>query len=156
MLADPDAMKDNVVLSLHQVVAEVAAELWRTEQDAGMRDIAVAADTRLLQAQPRNQAALRRLAITADAAGDQKRALDCWRTLMSGLDQGSPEWFEARYESLRLLAVAEPSRAKQVLAQHVVLYPSYGPDPWGVKLKKLEEELKSVPQPATTGGGGGP
>jgi hypothetical protein len=147
MTANPDAMKDNVVLSLHQVVAEVASELWDSQQDAAARDTAIKLDTRLLQALPRNQAALHRLARNADAAGDQRRALDCWRTLMSGLDAGTSEWYEARYESLRLLAALEPARAKEALRQHVVLYPDYGPEPWGTKLKKLDEDLAKTPTP---------
>src|SRR5690606_12701461 len=67
MAGEPDAMKDNVVLSVHQVVAEMATEVWKRAGDASMRDIAVQMDTRLLNAQPRNRAALRRLASNADA-----------------------------------------------------------------------------------------
>jgi hypothetical protein len=80
---------------------------------------------------------------------------------MTGLEPGTPDWFEARYESLRLLAASEPRRAKEALMQHVVLYPQYGPEPWGLKLKQLEEELKNVPAPLTSPtpnepGGGAP
>jgi hypothetical protein len=152
MIQDPSAMKDNVVLSLHQAVAEAATELWKKEQDGTARAIAVTTDTRLLEAQPRNQAALRRLAMNAEGIGDSTKALDCWRTLLSGLEQGSEAWFEARYESLRLLAASEPGRAKQVMAQHLVLFPDYGPEPWGSKLKKLDADLAKVPSPAPSGG----
>jgi hypothetical protein len=158
MTGDAHAMKDNVVLSLHQVVASVATEAWKGQQDSAARDLAIRLDTRLLQAQPRNQQALRRLAVNADAAGDQRKALDCWRTLLNGLDAGTNDWYEARYESIRLLAALEPARAREAMAQHVVLYPDYGPEPWGSKLKKIEDELRSVPTPASNpgdpGGGG--
>lgn len=155
MGSDAGSMKDAAVLSLHQVVAEAATELWRTRQDSAMLHAAVAVDTRLLAVQPRNQGALRRLASNSESTGNAARALECWRTLLAGLQSGSMEWFEARYESVRLLAATDAPRAKEALKQHVVLYPMYGPEPWGAKLKKLEDELKDVAAPASAPGGGG-
>lgn len=153
MVGASGAMSDGVLLSIHQSVAAAATELWELRSDAAMRDLAVKLDTRLLGAQPGNLAALQRQARNSESAGDTKTALDCWRTLLSGLRAGEPEWFEARYESIRLLYAVEPARAREAMAQHLVLYPTYGPDPWGVKLKTLDEQMggpgAAAPTPPT-------
>jgi hypothetical protein len=42
---------------------------------------------------------------------------------------------------LETLAVIDPPRARAVLAQHVALQPSYGPEPWGERLRAVERTL---------------
>ena len=60
---------------------------------------------------------------------------------MAGSAGGSDAWFEARYELIRLLAETDADRARLVMRQHKALNPSYGPEPWGVKLRVLDLRL---------------
>ena len=48
----------------------------------------------------------------------------------------------ARYESTRLLADEDPDAARDAIAQHAVLYPDFGPDPWGDRLRALDARLR--------------
>ena len=95
---------------------------------------------------------LRRYAELAEAAGDKAGALDAWRLLLAGLNPTAPEWFEARYHSLRLLLVTDRPAAAQAISQYRVLHPDFGPEPWGAKLKELAEQI--APVPASNAGGG--
>ena len=60
---------------------------------------------------------------------------------LTGTAGGSDAWFEARYQLIRLLAETDPDRARLVMRQHKALNPSYGPEPWGVKLRVLDLRL---------------
>jgi hypothetical protein len=75
----------------------------------------------------------------------------------------SQEWYEARYQSLRLLFLVDAPRAREAMKQHVLLYPDYGPEPWGKKLKELDQTMGPIltpptqtPSPAPNPPGGGP
>jgi hypothetical protein len=145
-----DAMANAAVLALYANVAK-AATLLATRpgaEDAAALTLAVELDTALLKAQPRSEEALRRLSANAERAGNRDLAMECWRVLFSAAAQGTPEWFEARYQSLRLLSEADGARARELLAQHRLLYADYGPAPWGPKLKELDDRLGgSAPPP---------
>jgi hypothetical protein len=163
MKGQADAMKDPVLLAIHDTVAQAAADL-ASEKDVAMRDLSIRLDKAVLIAQPHSAPTLRRLASTSEAAGDQATALECWRVLLSGLQPPTPEWYEARYQSLRLLFLVDAPRAREAMKQHVLLYPDYGPEPWGKKLKELDQTMGPIlapapPQPVDPGAkpaGGGP
>lgn len=147
MKGEPGAMKDPVVLALHEEVAQAAAGLGALEQDTAMRDLSIRLDKAVLAAQPQSSMTLRRLAGTSEETGDNTTALDCWRVLLSGLQAPAPQWYEARYQSLRLLFPADAPRAREAMRQHVLLYPDYGPDPWGKKLKELDRSMGPILSP---------
>lgn len=151
----PAALTDPGVLSLFATVARAADLLLRAGETTHL-DLAVRTDRAIISAQPRNEAALRRLSVNAEAAGDPKLALECWRTLLAAAGVGSPEWFEARFNSIRLLAGLDASRARETLAQHRSLYPTLGPEPWGSKLRALDETLNPGANAQPGSGGGGP
>lgn len=139
-----DVFRDNAVIVLYSTVADAAMERWRTAGDTAMRDLAILLDGTLLQVQPRLEPALRRLAESSEAAGsdnDVKTALGCWLTLLSASQQGTDAWYEARYNSIRLLFKADAVKARDAMAQHRLLYPEYGPEPWGQKLRALDAEM---------------
>jgi hypothetical protein len=163
MKAQPDAMKDPVLLSLHDAVAQAAADLATSQKDQAMRDLSIRVDKAVLLAQPQSAPTLRRLAATSESAGDSSTALECWRVLLSGMQPPSQEWYEARYQSLRLLFLVDAPRAREAMKQHVLLYPDYGPEPWGKKLKELDQTMGPIltpptqtPSPAPNPPGGGP
>jgi hypothetical protein len=50
-------------------------------------------------------------------------------------------WYEARYESIRLLAEKDPAAAREVMEQHKALEPAMGPGTWGEKFRELDAKL---------------
>ncbi len=132
-------------------VADVAATLWRERADEQMRDTALEVDGRMVDAGRASAPMLLRFAELAEAADEHERALDAWRRLLTGLDANSPDWFRARHESIRLLMRTAPERAALVMDQHKALHPSFGPEPWGERLRELDRRLDAF----RTGGGGG-
>lgn len=151
--APPEGFADPILPSLYSGVAEAAAVVWRSSRaEVLFRDLAVRLDSALMDHDRGTASGLRRLAELAEAAGDQPRALECWRLLLSGLPGGHADWFEARYESLRLLARADPRAARQAIDQHRTLYPEYGPDPWGEKIRVLDQQLGGLGGAPSPGG----
>ncbi|MCC7389922.1 MAG: hypothetical protein IT431_14270 [Phycisphaerales bacterium] len=154
---------DPSVTGVINAVAAAATVVWEAEADEGMRAIAVDMDRRLVALGKQSAVSLHRLAKNAESAGDLETALHSWNTLMAGLQAGSDGWFEARVQSIRVLARIDPGRARAVLDQHRVLYPSLAPEPWGEALRGLESQLSGVrptPEPGQTdatreGEGGG-
>jgi len=140
----PGALQDAAVVTLYRHVAQAGAELWAARNDDKARDAAIRLDRAILAVTPGAIDSLTRLGTLAEAAGDTALALDCWRTLASGLKPGSPEWFGAKLELARLLAAKDTPKALDVLEQLAVLYPDYGPEPTRAKLKALHDRLKSA------------
>lgn len=139
----PEALKDPAVYSLHNSVAEAAARAYRLSGDKQMREIAVSIDKPLLQIGNATLPLLRRYAELGELAGDRDGALDCWRTIMAAAGTTSPAWFEARYNSLRLLLAMDAVRAREAMVQYKVLHPDFGPEPWGPKLAELDVQMGS-------------
>lgn len=138
----PGVFEDGTVAALYGGVAEAAAVVWRSSrEETAYRDIAIRLDSALMDSDRGTAGGLRRVAELAEAAGDQARALDAWGRLLAGLPNGQAAWFEARYESLRLLSRVDERAARRGLEQHHVLYPEYGPDPWGEKIRALAEQM---------------
>jgi hypothetical protein len=149
----PKTLADPALLTLAGGVARAADEL-AAAGDTSQRDTAITLDKAILAAQPRVEASLRRLARNAEAAGDGKQALECWRTLLGAAQVGTEAWFEARFESLRLLAGLDEARAREAMQQHRVLFPTFGTEPWGGKLRELAGKL-GVPTDVPPAGAGG-
>lgn len=144
--SDAAALADSVTLGIHLNVAQAATQLADDAGDSESRALAIRLDEAVLAVYPFSEDALRRLAANTEAAGDTQRALECWRSILAGSNPGTDPWFEARYESLRLLAAVDPQRASEALAQHLVLYPEYGPPPWGDQIKALGKTLPPAPK----------
>ena len=106
----------------------------------------------LLAAEPRNEAFLSARARLASLRGDDEESLRCWRIIAAGSASGSDQWFQARTELLLILEELDPSRASKVLEQHVVLYPGYGPEPWGEILRSLDQRLQGDSASSRDGG----
>lgn len=162
--AAPNALADPVLLAVYNDVAEAALAAYEISRKPEPRDAAIRLDRKLLEAGRPTAASLRRLARLSEEGGDLNTALDAWRRLLSAIDTRDPGWFEARYESLRILAKSEPAKARDLLEQHRVLYPKLGPAPWGDKLRELSESLAlpaplqpdaGQPTPPSTNGGNG-
>jgi hypothetical protein len=153
--------------SLRASVAEAAAAVWRAEKDAMMRDRAIELDRALIDSGAKSESVLRRYAELVESKGEIKPALEAWRDLLAGLEHPLPEWYEARYNSIRLLWEVDKPGAAEAMRQHKVLFPNPGPEPWGQKLRELDniigENFSTSPDssagPATPAGkspGGSP
>jgi len=137
-----DSQTDAAALfALRATIAEATADLWRYDNDTEARDLSIGMHQSLLHDEPGNRTVLRRLAELAEEADDTATALDAWRRLASGLEQGSDAWFEARFRQLSLLARIDRSRAIAAIKQHRVLWPDLGPAPWGERFADLERRL---------------
>jgi len=90
---------------------------------------------------PRDAGTLEALADLAGLGGDRARAAELLRELVAGSPVGSERWFRAKAILVETLAEIDPERARAVLRQHVALQPSYGPSPWGERLRAVEAKL---------------
>ncbi|MEO1128468.1 MAG: hypothetical protein AAFX05_02035, partial [Planctomycetota bacterium] len=129
------------IVSLYATVADAAADIALHANDASMRERAISLYHRVLDRHPASAAVLRKIALLSEGAGDDDAALDAWRELLAGLDAGSPLWLEAKHAQITLLTRIDRDRAIEVMRQHVVLYPQFGPEPWGDRLRTLADRL---------------
>jgi len=151
---DENALNNPVVRTLHDTVAAAAALVWRKTDDEQMRDVALRIDKGLIDAGRGGRGVLHRYAQLSEQAGQPREALDAWLRLLSGSDDDSPDWYEARYNSIRLQLVLDPSRARAVMDRHTVLHPDYGPEPWGPLLRDLDGQIAAAPVVPLPEGGG--
>ena len=136
--------------SIEEAVAAAAASMYEQTQDEPMLEIARRLDAQRIERGAATEVALRRYARLSLAAGDESAALDAWRRLVAAMPRGSAAWFEARAESLALLARSDPDRAADALAQLELLYPELGPEPWRTRLRALQAELRVLPSAGDT------
>lgn len=136
-----DPLASDAYASLWSAVARAAGALYEAEGDEGYREAALILDRELIEAGRRAPESIRRHARLCESAGRNDDALNAWRMLLAGSAAGSEAWYEARYESLRLLAKTDRQRAIEAMAQHRLLHPEYGPQPWGDRLRELDAEL---------------
>lgn len=151
----------DVKAATRERVAAAAAFLWQTDQDKRMRELAIKIDREQVGAGLRTVSSLRRLAQLYEQGNEFSPALDAWNEVLLGMDAGSSEWYEARYETLRLLMKVSPDEARSAYTQFKVLYPGKAPEPWGAKIEQLgikeltAEEMAARAGSVTTGKGGG-
>lgn len=138
----PDASAPaNAAIMINVADAALSIDRMASGGDAEARALAERWFDLLIAAQPRIYRVLRGAAMIAENRRDTALAIDHWRTAMTGSPESSAEWFEAKFNFLRLLAEAEPGRAAEVLRQHALLYPQYGPEPWGERLRALHNRV---------------
>lgn len=135
------ALASDAYASLWSAVARAANTLYEAEGEERYREAALILDKELIEAGRRAPESIRRYARLCESAERIEDALNAWRMLLAGTVAGSDAWYEARYESLRLLAKTDRQRAKEAMDQHRLLHPEYGPEPWGERLRDLDGEL---------------
>lgn len=149
----------NVRDSVQAESADAAMLVWKYAQDAEARDTGLRLVRELLQRQPSDARLLRLNAELSEAAGQPEAALDAWRALVAGLGSADPAWFEAKYRLIELLTRADPAHAREVVEQHRLLYPDFGPAPWGPRIAELAQRIPApgtVPSPTPENPGGTP
>lgn len=138
-------------IGYYAAVADASMAVWERTRDQEKAKAALFLFDTLLAKRGNNASYLRAAAILSEACEQQQKALDHWRRLVSGTSVGSEGWFEAKFHQIQLLSKLDPSRARGVMNQHKQLNPDFGPDPWGSKLKGLDELIPLNPSatPAT-------
>ncbi len=134
-------------------VADAASALWRLQGDAAMRELALRLDREQLGKGFKTLASLRRLATLGEEAGEIDQAVQAWLDILGSAEEDSDAWYEARHESIRLLARQDQAKALAALQQFKTLRPGYGPPPWDARFDVLEQRLKLG---ASRQGGGAP
>lgn len=129
------------VATLFATVAEAASFVFEAANDPRAGAAASELFARLIAAHPTDGRFLRGAAEHAQRSGDTASALAAWRGLLSGLPQGSDQWFEAKCRVIEMLVESDVPAARAALAQHRVLFPDLGPEPWRARLLKLEDAL---------------
>lgn len=143
-----EALKQPSVAGLYARVADSASRVYELAGDKPMLDLAMRIDAQLIEAGHTSLDVLKRHAALAEKVNQPKLAYEAWQIILQGSVASSDLWFQARYESLRVLAMFDASRASLLMSQHQLLYPDYGPEPWGTKLRTLTQEInKAATQP---------
>lgn len=149
--SDSTRLSDPATFGLCDTVSAAAAHIWRAIGDRSMRDTSISIDRRIYESGLATGQVLRRLAELAEDAGLRSVALEAWRSMLAGYREGTTDWFESRYNSLRLLADDDPEEAARVMAQYAALRPDLGPEPWRTRFELLRARLNEA-----SGAGGGP
>ncbi len=111
-------------------VWRLAATMSESSDDPELSGLALRlARVVLDRGQPTAQG-LRELAGLAARAGDPATELAAWSTLLGASRDSEPAWWEARYQTLRLLLETDPDAARRAYDQHKVLHPLPGLLPW--------------------------
>jgi hypothetical protein len=159
----PETLREPGVLGAVSTVAGAAFATWKATGEVAMRDLSLGLDERVLGAQPNTLESLVRVCETAEDAGKPTRAIECWSIRLGASSTGTDAWFEAKYNVIRLFVKIDAAKARAQLRQHQALYPDFGPEPWGPRLRDLNTQLGPDPasmEPTDAGerkgaGGGG-
>ncbi len=147
----PEALRDREVFSQHAAVAQAMFESWQRGGDPATGTEALAIYQRLLEVAPNDARFLHSAGTLAERLERGDVALNCWRALASGSEPGSDRWYEARFHQLAVLATIDPARARQVMDQHRLLHPEYGPPPWGERFRQLDHRIGAAGAPQSAG-----
>lgn len=136
------AQPEGATISLWSSVASAAMEIYRGSSEEAMVRRSLDLDKLVLANAPASAESLRRVAEASEAVGEVSAALDAWRTLAGAYEAGTLAFFEAKYHTIRLTMKDDRTEAARVMIQHAVLYPEFGPSPWGSKLRELYEAMR--------------
>ncbi len=72
-----------------------------------------------------------------NASNDQEDELGAWKLLLSAYPSSDPLWYQARYETLRIMKDIDFQAALQAYDQFTIMHPSMGPAPWNQRIAQL-------------------
>ncbi len=113
----------------------------RYASDLGLHGEAAESLERILAAYPDDRGTLQRAAMAYYRAGEHEQSIRHWRTLLAGLEDGTDNWYEAKYYQLACLAEIDRQSARDVFEQFKLLHPSLGSPDWRPKFEALGKEL---------------
>jgi hypothetical protein len=132
---------DPGVATLYHTIAQACTLLYVAQKDEDAKLLAGQLFEKLLSAHSNVAEYLRSYALFEITRGSLATALTAWRSLAAGLPSGSPEWYEARYWVIEILAGLDPAAAQEQLRQHEILSPTLGPPPWDARFADLKQRL---------------
>lgn len=142
------------VSTVAEAIAESAVYLWLSTDDSETRDLALRVSLLVLERGQPSEPGLRRTAMLSNKSGDTSNELEAWLRLLAAYPASDDRWFEARYESLRIMKQVDFTRALSAYDQFRVLHPSLGPAPWDAKIATLFGD--PVPEPTVPASGDAP
>lgn len=143
-LVDEDSPLDANLSYIAQAAAYAAEYVFEQLGSQEMKSVATDLSIRVWEHGKPSGGGITRAALLAEDSGQIDIALACWLRLVAIVDQSNSNWYMARYQSLRLLFMTDPERAKNVLNQYRALHPDGSSQPWGAEIDALEEEYLGV------------
>lgn len=125
------------LIGVLETISRAADSVWQAEADRDMLRAALDARTEMLDLGAGDAATLRAHAHNLAAASETQEAVAVWRRLLQSIEPGSNGWFEARYESIRLLAEIDRPAAGLAAEQFRALHPDLGPPEWRPRFRSL-------------------
>lgn len=132
----PGRLSEDASRVIDRVARLIASQADRLEDDSARATALRLGRVVLERGRPTGQG-LRELAGLAGLAGDAQTQLAAWNALLNASKSDEPVWWEARYETLRVLSISDREAARRAYQQHRVLHPLPGVLPW----TKLIDEL---------------
>lgn len=126
--------KTKNALAVNSKLAHYDEELGRWKEAAARLD-------KIVTALPSDKKYLRRAGIAHFQAGEFATSLDLWRKLLSGLQSGSDEWFEAKYHQLVCLSKTDKPGGLKVWKQFKLLFPEVTSPAWKDRFVQLEKQF---------------
>ncbi|MFG0258633.1 MAG: hypothetical protein ACF8GE_12085 [Phycisphaerales bacterium JB043] len=121
--------------------AEATHELWIISDDREWRATSLSTHRALRDAGVTDPDVLRRLAVVAEGAGAPDEAIEAWNLIASGVERSSVDWFESRFNIIRLVASRDTEEGRALLRAHAGLYPDLAPTPWDERFRALADDL---------------
>ncbi len=125
------------VSSVAEINAEAGTYLWESHDDDEARSLALRLSLLVLDRGDPTEPGLRRTAHLAERSDGLPHALDAWLRLLGAYPESTDDWYQARYESLRLMLAIDPLRAQDAYAQFKALHPNARESQWGVSIAQL-------------------
>ena len=115
--------------------ADYAAKLGNHSQAAKLLD-------RLLEVYPKDRGYLQRAANAHRLSGNPKLALKLYNTLLDGLERGTDDWIDAKYNQLRCLQKTDKALFRKVFGQFELMYPDLGGPKWRDQFLQLRRTME--------------
>jgi len=130
-----------------ETIAHAGVYLWDAQNDTDDRDLALRVSLMVLERGNPTEQGLRRTAALAAQVKDYANELEAWLRLLGAYPNTDEKWYQARYESLRVMKRVNFARALSAYDQYRVLHPTLGPEPWNERIAGLFGD--TVPKEAT-------
>lgn len=136
---------DSAAIGLARALLAADARAHAAEAASLARDV--------LARKPSHRPSLEVVADAALASGQARASRDALVTLLAVLAPTSVERVRRQCQLVEILAVNDPDEARKVLAQQQVFDPTWGPSPWGERMRAIAISLGMSVDEADQGSG---
>lgn len=144
LLKESNELSETERLPVHLVAGSVCFVLSRENTRDDYRLRAVEHFEAIKQQQPLSKPAERMLAILNIELQRYRAALQSYRLLLGGEQQGTDSWFEYKLGQLLALSHTDERQAQAVLEQLTILYPELGPEPYRSRIRSIAESISGA------------